>query len=217
MFYTIKQNFEKIADSNKASQMEKYMRGRFKFYGIQTPDRRLAEKEILKLAKQEKSIRWDELDQIWDDDHREMQYFVCDFLLKFKKKLTYEDLAHVKKYVTSKQWWDTIDSLMKVYGQVGLTDHRVDQLMLKWSQDPDFWLRRVAIEHQLLRKDKMKVALLEQILLNNLNDNEFFVNKAIGWALRDYSKTNPAWVKNFIEENQADLNPLSIKEGSKYL
>lgn len=217
MFYTIKQNFEKIADSNKASQMEKYMRGRFKFYGIQTPDRRLAEKEILRLAKQEKSIRWDELDQIWDDDHREMQYFVCDFLLKFKNKLTYEDLAHVKKYVTSKQWWDTIDSLMKVYGQVGLTDHRVDQLMLKWSQDPDFWLRRVAIEHQLLRKDKMKVALLEQILLNNLNDNEFFVNKAIGWALRDYSKTNPAWVKNFIEENQADLNPLSIKEGSKYL
>lgn len=163
MFYTIKQNFEKIADSNKASQMEKYMRGRFKFYGIQTLDRRLAEKEILRLAKQEKSIRWDELDQIWDDDHR------------------------------------------------------VDQLMLKWSQDPDFWLRRVAIEHQLLRKDKMKVALLEQILLNNLNDNEFFVNKAIGWALRDYSKTNPAWVKNFIEENQADLNPLSIKEGSKYL
>ncbi|KRL91521.1 DNA alkylation repair protein [Lactobacillus kalixensis] len=217
MFYTIKQNFEKIADSNKASQMEKYMRGRFKFYGIQTLDRRLAEKEILRLAKQEKSIRWDELDQIWDDDHREMQYFVCDFLLKFKNKLTYEDLAHVKKYVTSKQWWDTIDSLMKVYGQVGLTDHRVDQLMLKWSQDPDFWLRRVAIEHQLLRKDKMKVALLEQILLNNLNDNEFFVNKAIGWALRDYSKTNPAWVKNFIEENQADLNPLSIKEGSKYL
>lgn len=217
MFYTIKQNFEKIADSNKASQMEKYMRGRFKFYGIQTLDRRLAEKEILRLAKQEKSIRWDELDQIWDDDHREMQYFVCDFLLKFKNKLTYEDLAHVKKYVTSKQWWDTIDSLMKVYGQVGLTDHRVDQLMLKWSQDPDFWLRRVAIEHQLLRKDKMKVALLEQILLNNLNDNEFFVNKAIGWALCDYSKTNPAWVKNFIEENQADLNPLSIKEGSKYL
>ena len=66
----------------------------------------------------------------------------------------------------------------------------MNDLMLAWSKDNDFWVRRVAIEHQLLRKDKMNIELLEKILENNLNSSEFFINKAIGWALRDYSKTN---------------------------
>ena len=89
--------------------------------------------------------------------------------------------------------------------------------MLAWSKDNDFWVRRVAIEHQLLRKDKMNTELLEKILENNLNSSEFFINNAIGWALRDYSKTNPAWVRKFIENHSSDMAPLSIKEGSKYL
>lgn len=89
--------------------------------------------------------------------------------------------------------------------------------MLAWSKDNDFWVRRVAIEHQLLRKNKMNTELLEKILENNLNSSEFFINKAIGWALRDYSKTNPAWVKKFINDHYSDMAALSIKEGSKYL
>lgn len=89
--------------------------------------------------------------------------------------------------------------------------------MLKWSQDSDFWVRRVAIEYQLLKKDQTNKELLRQILQNNLNDQEFFINKAIGWALRDYSKTNPEWVNEFIEENRDGLSKLSIREGSKYL
>ena len=89
--------------------------------------------------------------------------------------------------------------------------------MLKWSQDPDLWVRRVAIEHQLLRKKKMKTALLQKIIENNLDSQDFFINKAIGWALRDCSKTNPDWVRNFIELQREHLAKLSIKEGSKYL
>jgi 3-methyladenine DNA glycosylase AlkD len=89
--------------------------------------------------------------------------------------------------------------------------------MLKWSQDPDFWVRRVAIEFQLLRKGETDTALLAQIIENNLGSQEFFINKAIGWALRDYSKTNPAWVADFINRHQEDLSKLSIREGSKYL
>lgn len=89
--------------------------------------------------------------------------------------------------------------------------------MLAWSKDDDFWVRRVAIEHQLLHKDKMNVKLLNAILENNLGSSEFFINKAIGWALRDYSKTNPDWVKNFISKHHNELATLSIKEGSKYL
>ena len=89
--------------------------------------------------------------------------------------------------------------------------------MLKWSVDDDFWLRRIAIDHQLTRKDKTDKELLKQIIINNLGSDEFFINKAIGWSLRDYSKTNPKWVKCFIEEYQDKLDKLSIKEASKYI
>ena len=211
----LKKNFEKRANEDNAIQMAKYLRNQFVFYGLKSPARRDAYHQILKDEK--KQIDWDLLDQAWNDKHRDMQYFVCDYLLAMEKYVSYDDLFKIEHYVRTKQWWDTIDSLMKLYGYVGLKDQRVDQLMLDWSKDPDKWVRRVAIEHQLLRKDKMNTALLSQILENNLESDEFFINKAIGWALRDYSKTNPEWLSDFIDGNYNHLAKLSITEGSKYL
>ena len=211
----LKKNFEKRANEDNAIQMAKYLRNQFVFYGLKSPVRRDAYHQILKDEK--KQIDWDLLDQAWNDKHREMQYFVCDYLLAMEKYVSYDDLFKIEHYVRTKQWWDTIDSLMKLYGYVGLKDQRVDQLMLDWSKDPDKWVRRVAIEHQLLRKDRINTALLSQILEDNLESDEFFINKAIGWALRDYSKTNPEWVSDFIDGNYNHLAKLSITEGSKYL
>ena len=97
-------------------------------------------------------------------------------------------------------------------------DHpELEEIILKWRLSDNIWLRRVAIDHQLLRKENTNVQLLEKILLHNLNQTEFFINKAIGWALRDYSKMNPAWVACFIEKNKERMADLSIKEASKYL
>lgn len=217
MFENIKVKFEEKADSTQAQMLKKYMRNQFDFYGLHSPTRRNCYHEFLKQEKHKKEIDWQLLNEAWDDKYRESQYFVCDYLIAMQKYLTYDDMPKIERFVRSKQWWDTIDSLIKPIGSLGLRDNRIDALMLKWSQDSDLWIRRVAIEHQLLRKDKMNVKLLEQILLNNLNSDEFFINKAIGWALRDYSKTNPNWVKSFIYQNQDNLASLSIKEGSKYL
>ena len=89
--------------------------------------------------------------------------------------------------------------------------------MLTWSVDDDLWLRRIAIDHQLLRKDQTDTALLEEIIVANLGQQEFFINKAIGWALRDYSKTDPGWVRAFIERHRDGLAPLSVREAGKYL
>ena len=102
-------------------------------------------------------------------------------------------------------------------GALALKDPNVNKILLEWSLDGNIWLRRIAIDHQLLRKEKTNTELLEKILKNNLGQAEFFINKAIGWALRDYSKTNPEWVKNFIEKNRENMAKLSIKEASKYL
>lgn len=213
----IKKVFKENRDSEKAESMSKYMRNQFKFYGLQTPKRRKLYKDLIKEEKKTGKIDWDFLDKCYNDEHREFQYLVCDYLKAMTNFLTYEDIPKIREYVKTKEWWDTIDSLDKVIGEIGLEDKRVNDLMLKWSQDDDFWIRRIAIDHQLGRKEKTDCELLEAILINNFGSDEFFINKSIGWALRDYSKTNPDWVKNFIDKNKSQMNKLSIKEASKYI
>ncbi len=213
----IKQAFEANKDSQKALQMQRYMKDRFVFYGLQTPLRQSLYKEFLKSEKKSKKINWEFLDKCWEDEHREFQYLVADYLKLMQDFLTYDDIPKLFKYIKTKQWWDSIDKFDRIIGNIGLRDKRIDELMLKYSKDEDFWLRRIAIDHQLLRKEKTNTKLLEQILLNNFGSDEFFINKAIGWALRDYSKTNLQWVRDFIEKYKEKMTKLSIKEASKYI
>ena len=134
-----------------------------------------------------------------------------------KDKLTIDDIPKLKQFILKKSWWDTIDNLDMTIGALALKNSNVNKILMEWSLDENIWLRRIAIDHQLLRKEKTDIELLEKILKNNLGQTEFFINKPIGWALRDYSKTSPEWVKNFIEENKEKMAKLSIKEASKYL
>lgn len=216
-YLEIKKIFEEKEDKENAEKMAKYMKNHFQFFGLATPQRRAVYKNFLKEEKKKKEIDWHFLDQCYEDSHREFQYLVYDYLLAMKKYLTYEDIFKIEKYMRTKEWWDTIDFFDKVIGEIGLKDHRVDDLMLKWSLDDDFWVRRIAIDYQLCRKEKTNTQVLEQILVNNLGSEEFFINKAIGWSLRDYSKTNPQWVKNFIEKYKDKMDKLSIKEASQYI
>lgn len=216
-YLEIKKLFEAQKDPENAVSMAKYMRNLFVFYGLAAPKRKNLSKDFLKAEKKRKQVDWDFLDQCYADEHREFQYLVCDYLLVMHDFLTYEDIPKIKKYIQAKQWWDTIDFFDQVIGKIGLRDNRVDHLMLEWSKDDDFWIRRIAIDHQLCRKEKTNTALLEKILVCNFGSDEFFINKAIGWALRDYSKTNPKWVKDFIDRYKDKMSSLSIKEASKYI
>jgi 3-methyladenine DNA glycosylase AlkD len=213
----LKRVFESAANDEDAFFMAKYMRDQFAFYGIPTPKRRKLVKPFIKRDKARKVIDWQFLDACYQDEHREFQYFVNDYLAAMGAFLTYDDIPKIFKYVKARQWWDTIDFLDKIIGDIGLKDKRVDELMLKWSVDEDFWVRRVAIDHQLGRKEKTNTDLLEKILTNNFGSKEFFINKAIGWALRDYSKTNPDWVRYFIGKYKNKMDKLNIREGSKYI
>ena len=216
-YFKIKQAFETHADKENAIKMSNYMRNKFKFYGINTPIRRSLYKEFLKEEAKQKSVDWKFLDKCYDDEHREFQYFVIDYLFAMQKYLTYDDISKIYKYVKKNQWWDTIDGLDTIIGNIGLKDTNVDQLMLDWSKNSDFWIRRIAIDHQLTRKDKTNAELLGKIIVNNFGSEEFFINKAIGWSLREYSKTNCEWVKQFINKYKEKMDKLSIKEASKYL
>ena len=141
----------------------------------------------------------------------------ANYLKAKQSYLKYSDLPKLEQLVVTKSWWDTVDILDRVVGSLVYEKQELEKIILQWSLSDNIWLRRVAIDHQLLRKEKTNVQLLEKILFHNLNQTEFFINKAIGWALRDYSKTNPAWVACFIEKNKERMAELSIKEASKYL
>jgi DNA alkylation repair enzyme len=204
-------------NEEQAQKMSKYMLNKFEYIGIKTPERREIFKIFFKEYKNEEKIDWEFVNKCWENKYREFQYIAADYLKNMKDKLTIDDIPKFKQLILKKSWWDTIDNLDMTIGALGLKDSNVNKILLEWSIDENIWLRRIAIDHQLLRKEKTNTELLEKILKNNLGQTEFFINKAIGWALRDYSKTNPEWVKNFIEKNRENMAKLSIKEASKYL
>lgn len=213
----LRQQLQAIAKEDKKEGMERYMRNQFPFLGVQSVARREVEKEFFKPFARTKEVPFDTIDWLWAQPEREFKYIALDLLKKKQKYLVYEDIPHLKQLILVDSWWDTVDVMDRIIGQIGLRDERVDDLMLAWSQDDDFWLRRIAIDHQLNRKEATNTELLTQIIENNLGSNEFFINKAIGWSLRQYSKTDADWVRDFIETHRDKLSPLSLREGSKYI
>ena len=204
-------------NEEQAQKMSKYMLNKFEYIGIKTPERCKIFKSFFKEYKNEEKIDWEFVNKCWENKYREFQYVAADYLKNKKDKLTIDDIPKFKQLILKKSWWDTIDNLDMTIGALALKDSNVNKILLEWSLDENIWLRRIAIDHQLLRKEKTNTELLEKILKNNLGQAEFFINKAIGWALRDYSKISPEWVKNFIEKNKENMAKLSIKEASKYL
>ena len=205
-----------VANPDNAVAMKAYMKNKFEFLGVKTPARRKLTKAFFK-QQTDFVIDWDFINEAWNNPYRELQYTALDYLEIRKKLLTPSDLPRLKKLAQTKSWWDTIDFLDRLVGSIIARFPETKEIIVAWSCDEDIWLRRLAIDYQLLRKEKTDTELLKKILVNNLGRTEFFINKAIGWALRDYSKTNPDWVRAFIERHQAEMAALSIREGSKYL
>ena len=205
-----------VANPDDAVAMKAYMKNKFEFLGVKTPARRKLTKTFFK-QQTDSVIDWNFINEAWNYPYRELQYTALDYLEIRKKLLTPSDLPRLKKLAQTKSWWDTIDFLDRLVGSIIARFPETKEIILAWSRDEDIWLRRLAIDHQLLRKEETDTELLEKILVNNLGQTEFFINKAIGWALRDYSKTNPDWVRNFIDQHQEEMASLSIREGSKYL
>ena len=212
----LEKELKAVANPDDAVAMKAYMKNKFEFLGVKTPARRKLTKAFFK-QQTDSVIDWDFINETWSNSYRELQYAALDYLESRKKLLTPSDLSRLKKLAQTKSWWDTIDFLDRLVGSIIARFPETKEIILAWSCDEDIWLRRLAIDHQLLRKEETDTELLEKILVNNLGKSEFFINKVIGWALRDYSKTNPDWVRDFIERHQTKMAALSIREGSKYL
>ena len=200
-----------------AVSMERYMQDKFRFLGVRGATRTEIYKKYFPEARKSKAIDWDFIENCWNKEEREFQYVVVYYLKAMQRFFKREDISRLKYLIVTKSWWDTVDLLAKVVGSLVIRIEGYEQIMLEWSKDSNIWLKRVAILYQLSLKDKVDKQILDKILVNNLGDNEFFINKAIGWALRDYSKFDPEWVREFIKKNKANMTNLSIREASKYI
>ena len=206
------------ANEEKAVEMSAYMRNLFPYLGLPKPLRKKLQKEFFKtVRKEEGEVDWAFVGQCWQQPQREFHYLALEYLQVLVHHLGPDDIPRLRALVVDKSWWDSVDQLDGIIGDIALRYPKVNKTLLKWSLDKNIWLRRIAIDHQLSFKDKTDAELLKQIIINNLGQKEFFINKAIGWSLREYSKTNPAWVQSFIEQYGEQMASLSVREASKHL
>jgi len=210
--------FKNKANAEKALGMEKYMKNLFPFLGITSPERKLICKELLakkNLPEKSEAIKFSKI--LWNKNEREFHYVAIDLLDKYKKQLEVDDIVWIEKLIVTKSWWDTVDILathlageyFKKY------NHKIDEITFRWNKSDNIWLQRSSLLFQLKYKQNTNVFLLENYILNLKESKEFFIRKSIGWILREYSKTNPAWVIQFLQKNE--LSNLSVREASKYL
>ena len=227
------EEFRQYKNEENAEKQAAYLRHQFEFIGLKTPERRLLAKDFLKEKKADKQIDWELVFEFWNLPEREFQYLALDYLHQMKKWVIFDDMEKIKKLTVSKSWWDTVDALDELVGHLLLTGRKqatendstayeqVKTLVKEWAQAENFWIRRIAIDCQLSFKNQTDLELLlyniEKNLLGSSFADEFFITKAIGWALRDLAKTNSAWVIKFIEEHENKMAKLSIREASKHL
>ncbi len=204
-----------LADTERAPAMRSYMRGQFPFLGVPTPARRSALKPLLSTLKGAAASELLGLaDELWALPEREYQYAGIDLLASHWKQLGSTDLPRLQALVLRKSWWDSVDGLAGVVGDVLRFEHHGMDEALKHD---NFWMRRIALLHQLGWRGKTDEARLFEYSLSLGRENEFFIQKAIGWALRDYARHAPDNVAHFINENKGHLSSLSVREAGKHL
>ena len=207
-----------VADPQQAVQMARYMRDQFAFYGIKSPLRR----EILSGFLREYGVPVVEdvpevVQALWELPEREQQYNALDILIRLQKKLRPDFLPTLERLITTNSWWDTVDGLASNVSGTLFTNFPETgaTAVQQWRSVDNIWLRRTTLLHQLKYKDKTNAPLLFSLIEENLDDKEFFIQKAIGWALREYSKTDETAVRAFVANN--NLSPLAHREALKWL
>jgi 3-methyladenine DNA glycosylase AlkD len=215
---SLKTLFEQNADPSQAGPMKKYMRDQFEYLGIKSPQNAALQKEFFAehgypaLAELDTVLR-----DLWSLPQREFQYVAVGLLGRFDKEIPARFIKTIEYMIVTKSWWDTVDSMAG--GTVGVHFKRFpdvrEKYLAKWRASDNFWLRRTTILFQLGYKKETDFDLLCEIIGENLNSNEFFINKAIGWSLRQYARIDPKAVKKFVKSTP--LHPLSRREAMKHL
>ena len=213
----LQQQFITHAHVENSIGMAKYMKNQFQFYGIKTPLRRQLQKQLLKqmglpaFAKIAPTVK-----QAYAQPQREFHYFACDLVNEYFNEIPASFIVTAEYMIVTHAWWDTVDGLSsKLVGHLVSTYPELAEVMDQWVHHDNFWLQRTAILHQLKYKDHTDVERLFHYCRCLSDSKEFFIQKAIGWALREYSKINAMEVEQFV--NNSTLAPLSQREAMKWI
>ena len=208
----------KYAEPAAAVPMRRYMRDQFAYLGLKSPQlgallrKHLDAHGLPAFADLDAILR-----ELWALPEREFQYAATSLLGRFEAKLPLEFITTLEYMLITKSWWDTVDSLAA--GPVGTHFKRYpdvrESYLAKWRRSENFWLRRTTLLFQLNYKSATDFTLLCALIRENLGSKEFFINKAIGWALRQYTRVDPQGVRDFVAATP--LHPLSAREALKWL
>ena len=214
----LEEQFKKHRDPARATQMKAYLKDQFEFYGVPAPIRKQLIQEhknefgLIPEAEIEEIIKW-----CWQQPEREWQYAAMDLLGRTARKVNKEILPLYEYLIVNKSWWDTIDfiasnlvgPIFKKYPEA------INPETNKWMASNNMWLQRTCLLFQLKYKQNLDTALLESFIMPLKSSKEFFIRKAIGWILREYSKTNEEYVRDFVAAHE--LSGLSQREALKWL
>jgi 3-methyladenine DNA glycosylase AlkD len=209
---------EEMSDHKRATGAQAYMKDIAPFIGVATPQRRAL---VKKIARSMKSPTSEELGatarKLWKLEEREYQYCATDLIQIHWKNADKNFLAdHIEDLIISKPWWDTVDSLGSVAVSPLTDKYGCEKLIERWNKSPNMWLNRAAIQHQRGRKYETDVELILQYCDDHSDSKEFFIVKAIGWALRDISKIDPRAVREFLKSHPG-LGRVAVREAERGL
>jgi 3-methyladenine DNA glycosylase AlkD len=213
----LREAFEQHADAENAKAMQAYMKGLFPFFGIKATPRRQLLAQFLKEHGAPTPFDPEVLRSLWSAPQREFHHSAVDIMEKQIRSIKESDLSLLEEFIVTNSWWDTVDCLSSwIVGPYFLKfpEHKAE-ITDQWAVDDNMWLRRASIIFQLAYKEKTDTELLFRHIRLNLGSREFFINKAIGWALREYAKTDADAVKQFV--SSTDLQPLSKREALRRL
>ncbi len=210
----IKNKFHEFGNPAVAQQKISYMKDQFDFYGLRAKKSRDIARAIF---KEEGYLIGNELNSFvricYEDEYREMHYTAIEMVEIQIKKVDSNFINTLEWMITHQSWWDTVDWIAKL---VGFYFERFPEQLIttteRWLKSDNMWLQRVSIIFQLKYRDKTNQNLLFRYCQYKASDKEFFIRKAIGWALRQYSRTAPDAVINFVKTHKDELSPLSKKE-----
>lgn len=211
-------SFEAHADAERAQRMRAYMKDQFDFLGLPSPLRKELSKKFYTEAGYPEPAELDEVvREAWHLPCREYKYFAMELMVKLRKKAGHEAMHLYEELITDQSWWDTVDLLAPSLVAYHLQQYPEErsQYINKWMTSGNIWLQRSCILFQLKYKMETDPRMLSWIILELKDSKEFFIRKAIGWALREYSKTDPGFVVRFVQSN--DLSGLSHREALKWL
>jgi 3-methyladenine DNA glycosylase AlkD len=204
----------------KAGPMAAYMKTDMPFYGVQkagrTPILRRLKHEYapLDVAEYHQAVK-----ALWRLGHREEKYLAIAYARAFDEYVRTESMQLFERLIVEGAWWDFVDEIAsRLVGRVLFKERsRTDPTIRGWISSEDMWLRRTSIICQLTHKTETDVGLLADACDVNLADSEFFIRKAIGWSLREYAKTDPDWVRDYVTLHASELSGLSYREATKHL